>query len=104
MIMDYNRYEKFTSGSTYINIPFIKIRERGTDQFISYNPNERLDAISQRFYSDPRFGWLILQANPTLSSIEEDIPRNSTIRIPYPLEQAIVDYESVVNTFLRNGN
>lgn len=104
MFMDYNRYEKFTSGSTYINIPFIKIKNRPTDQIISYKSSDRMDALSQRFYGDARYGWLILQANPSISSIENDIPLNSTIRIPYPLEQAIADYELAVNTFLRVGN
>jgi hypothetical protein len=58
-----------------------------------------LDKISQDYYSTPVFGWLILQANPLLGSVEFEIPDNSTLRIPFPLVSTLQDYKRNVELY-----
>jgi hypothetical protein len=60
---------------------------------------DRLDKISQEYYNSPLFGWIILQANPLLGSVEFEIPDNSFIRIPFPLISTLQDYKSAVELY-----
>lgn len=60
--------------------------------------------LSYKYYGDANYGWLILQANPSLGSMEFNIPDNASIRIPYPLNDALKRYEaSVANYNAENG-
>ena len=52
----------------------------------------RLDKISYEYYNNPNYGWLIMQANPEYGSIENLIPNEVVLRIPFPLEETINDY------------
>ena len=56
-----------------------------------------MDNLSYRYYNDPNYGWLILQANPHLPSMEFNIPDGVILRIPYPLTTALKGYEKSVN-------
>jgi hypothetical protein len=58
-----------------------------------------LDKVSQDYYSTPVFGWLILQANPLLGSVEFEIPDNSILRIPFPLVSTLQDYKRNVELY-----
>jgi hypothetical protein len=53
-----------------------------------------LDKISQQYYSVPYYGWLILMANPDVASSEWEIPDNTTLRVPYPLQDTLKEYET----------
>lgn len=92
---DYDRYELVkNSDGTIDSLPFIKIPKNNTDKYEEWIVGRsRLDKISQRFYNNPFFDWLILYANPEYIS-EFDIPDGVVIRIPFPLEKVIIDYEN----------
>lgn len=95
--MGYDRYTKFRGDGDVSIVPFIKIPERKTDYYITYNKlQHRLDVLSYECYGDPDYGWLILQANPQYGSLEFEIPDNVDLRIPYPLGDVIEGYNRSV--------
>jgi len=59
----------------------------------------RLDKVSQEYYGTPLFSWLIMMANPTLGSLEFEIPDNSMVRIPFPLINSLQDYKKNVELY-----
>ena len=98
--MPYNRYEKFTENGVMKVVPFIEIKERDSDKYEQYMLGQtRFDLLSYKYYGDSDYGWLILQANPSLPPYEFMITPGETIRIPYPLEQAIIDYEDGIEEY-----
>lgn len=98
--MEYSRYESFISDGKYKRIPFIEIPKMSSDIYVEFDANRmRLDLLSYQYYDDPRFGWLILQANPSVGSLEFRIVDGSYIRIPYPLESALNNYESEITKY-----
>jgi phage tail protein X len=98
--MPYNRYTKFTTNGTTLNVPFVKIPNKSSDIFVYYEEGvTRMDLLSYQYYNDAGYGWLILQANPSLSSMEYDIPNGTKIRIPFPLDTTIIQYENAVDEY-----
>lgn len=94
--MAYNRYKSFINGDgSFQEIPFIKIPIKSTDKYVYWDKyNSRMDLISYQYYGDSSYGWLILQANPTLPSLEYMIDNGERIRVPFPLESTISRYEN----------
>ena len=41
--------------------------------------------LSNEFYEDPRYWWVIAQANPGLGKGSFDVPPGIQLRIPHPL-------------------
>lgn len=98
--MDYSRYKQFTLNGTCKSVPFIEIEEGSNDCYTYYEVGKtRLDLLSHQYYDDPNYGWLILQANPEVSSWEYRIPNKTRLRIPYPLENAIQRYEDGIKQY-----
>lgn len=78
-------------------MPFVEIDKDGNDLYIKYDREKmRFDNLSYKYYGDPNYGWLILQANPQYGGFEFSIPNGMTLRIPYPLETALSRYESKI--------
>ena len=100
--MAINRYFYLNnSNGTQANMPLVKISKRTTDKFVLYDSNlTRLDRISYSTYNDDTFGWLILLANPQYF-MEFDIPKGQQIRVPFPLQDAITEFQ---NKLLVNKN
>lgn len=98
----YNRYSKFTEeGQVFERIPFIKISQNTSDKYVNFDKSKmRMDMLSYKYYGDPNYGWLILQANPEYGGFEFSIPDGVEIRIPYPLDSAISRYESSANIWI----
>lgn len=95
-----SRYSNFTSEGQCEYVPFIPIIKQKSDYYISYDPNEmRMDILSQRFYDNPNYGWVILQANPEYGSLEFFIPKGSIIRIPFPIENVLNEYKNDIKTY-----
>lgn len=91
----YNRYSKFTENGAIKLVPFIEIDKMPTDYYVYYTAGRtRLDVLSYEYYNDANYGWLIMQANPQYGSLEFNIPNNSLLRIPYPLDLAITNYNT----------
>lgn len=92
----YDRYEEFRFNGTMKLLPFLRIPRKNTDIRVEYKENSRLDIISDDYYNNPNFGWLILQANPQYGSMEFDIPVGSVLNIPFPLQESLSDYEKQI--------
>jgi hypothetical protein len=98
MARDYDRYKlvKNTNG-TIDQLPFIPISSSTADKYVEWIVGKsRLDKLSQQYYGTPVFDWLILYSNPEFIS-EFDIVDGATIRIPFPLDRAIGQYQEVLS-------
>lgn len=102
----YNRYIKFTKdGQVFERVPFAKIAKSDSDIYITFDKSKmRMDTLSYKYYGDPNYGWLILQANPDYGGFEFSIPDGVEIRIPRPLDSAILRYESSANAWINEHN
>jgi len=88
-----SRYNAFIKNGKMDFVPFIPIVKQSTDYYIVYHADKmRMDTLSYDYYGNPNYGWLIMQANPEYGSLEFQFPDKSIIRIPYPLENALVNY------------
>ncbi|MHA1988584.1 MAG: hypothetical protein ACW98D_18280 [Promethearchaeota archaeon] len=99
--MAYNRYKYLLreNGRTLYPFPPVKIKERLSDVFRVYNSDKtRLDRISYEVYGDSGWGFLILLANPRYA-MEFDIPKGTVLRIPFPLREAVTEFESKLIKF-----
>lgn len=96
----YSRYKSFVTDGVYKRIPLIEVPYSPSDIYTIYEVGKtRLDLLSYRYYSNPNYGWLILQANPDVGSLEFRIENNTRLRIPYPLENAIQGYEANIRKY-----
>jgi hypothetical protein len=96
----YDRYDSFVKDGSFRIVPGIELPIKGSDRYLQYNKSKhRLDVLSQEYYGSPLFGWIILQANPLLGSIEFEIPDNSYLRIPFPLIASLQDYKNGVDLY-----
>jgi len=96
-----DRYKLFRRNGDVTSLPFVNIKERSSDKFVKYQgENNRLDIVSNRFYGTPLLNWLILMANPQYGGMEFDIPTGSVLRIPYPLQEAMEEYNEKQKTKL----
>ena len=100
MATDYNRYKKLMSEGQMKLMPFAEIPLSGSDRYIRYRRGyTRLDIVSNEHYGNPNYGWLILQANPEVGGLEFSIPDGTLLRIPYPLETSISNYENSLKLY-----
>lgn len=98
--MDYNRYKSFTSNGAFKRVPFVEIPKNATDCYTFYEVGKtRLDLLSYQYYNNANYGWLILQANPHIGSLEFKIENKTKLRIPYPLETALQGYEAQIKKY-----
>lgn len=98
--MSYDRYNRFRINGDTIFPPFIQIPVRESDYYEIYEKGKtRLDILSYRYYRDPDYGWLIMQANPQYGAIEFLIPDKSQLRIPYPLNVVLSQYENNIENY-----
>lgn len=96
----YDRYQSFRSDGNIEIVPFIEIERYDTDIDIVFNKSSmRMDNLSYKYYGDPNYGWLIMQANPQYGSIEFMIPNGVNFRIPYPLNTAKTRYEQGIEKY-----
>jgi hypothetical protein len=101
----YNRYQKFNFNGKYKPLPFIKIEPKSSDKTVLYRQTQsRMDKLSQEYYGNPYHGWLIMLANPQYGGVEESIPNNEIIRIPFPFKDSLQQYISEVQKYQKlNG-
>jgi hypothetical protein len=96
----YDRYQKFKIDGTYKPLPFIKIDRKPTDKTVVYRSQfSRLDKLSQTYYGNPYHGWLILLANPQYGGVEENIPDDEIILIPFPFRDSLQQYIDKVEEY-----
>lgn len=92
---DYKRYSILENDDgTTDSMPFVRISERPSDKYEYWNTSiSRLDKLSDKYYGNPFYDFIILYANPEHLS-EFDIPDGTLIRIPFPIGQVKSEYES----------
>ena len=101
MAIYYDRYRDFRKDGMVTTLPFIKIPVKPSDKRIVTDNKTRFDKISQTYYGKPFHGWLILQANPEFGGLEFDIPENTVIIVPFPLNKSLEEYQSQVERYKR---
>lgn len=98
--MYFDRYTDFRGNGVVNRLPFIKINKKDTDFYETYELGKtRLDLLSNKYYGDPNYDWLILMANPQYGAFEFAIPNGSEIRIPYPLKQTLEQYKNSIKEY-----
>ena len=98
----FDRYEDFKINGEVKPIPGIPIPFKPTDKQVIYKLGlTRLDKVSQTYYGNPYHGFLILLANPQFGGMEFDIPDRAIIRVPFPFNETLEQYENSVSTHLR---
>lgn len=97
---DYKRYELLTNANGTIEpMPFVNLPINSSDKYEYWNTEySRLDKISQKYYGNPFYDFLILYANNVYVN-EFDIPDGQLIRIPFPLSKAKSDYEAILSAY-----
>lgn len=96
----FDRYSKFRVENNIGFVPFIKIPLKKTDIKVIFKKRTmRLDQLSYQYYNDANFAWLILQANPQYGALEYNIPDNVELRIPFPLDISLTDYNKMIEEY-----
>ena len=99
--MVYNRYSSFIVNGEVKKLPFIKLPQKASDKEDIYILGlTRFDILSNKYYNDSSYGWLIQLANPQLGSLEFNIEDNSIMRIPFPLDSTIKNYQDAVAKYI----
>ena len=100
--MPFKRYSEFLLDDKIEFLPFIKLKRKNSDkEFIYQRGITRFDILSDKFYKDANYGWIILLANSEYGSLEFNIPDNTKLRIPFPLETTLNDYKEEVNKYVK---
>jgi len=88
--MYYNFYTPFKVGEKMSDIPFVKLPTKNGDLTYVWNKlSDRMDTVSEQFYSNPFGGRLILMANSTICKNEDEIPDGAILIIPFPYQDAL---------------
>ena len=97
---DYNRYTILQNDDgTTDQMPFITLPVNQSDKFEFWNTEfSRLDKLSQKYYGNPFYDFLILYCNPQYIN-EFDIDDGALIRIPFPLQKVKADYEAILTQY-----
>ena len=96
-----NRYSKMVIDGKIVRLPLVSLEKKDTDYFEVYHKNHSsLDNISYQYYDDPNYVWLILMANQDYGSLEYEIPDGAILRIPFPLESALSDYNGKLDRMM----
>ncbi len=98
--MAQDRYSLFRTNGKVDFVPNVKITKKDSDYFETYRRGvSSLYLISYDYYGDPNYDWLIMMANPEFGSLEYEIPDNTQLRIPYPLDVTLEDYYNQINNY-----
>jgi hypothetical protein len=93
----YNRYAALALQTEIGFFPDIKLEAKSTDKFEIYQMGKsRMDKLSESFYGEAWWGFLILMANPELPGLEYLIPNETPIRIPFPLEATVKELKDKI--------
>lgn len=96
-----NRYEGLKVNSDgYKLVPGIFLNVKSTDILITHKRGRiKFDELSQKYYGNPQYGWVIMLANSRIASLEWDIADNSVIIIPFPLLEHLNDYNRKIEQY-----
>ena len=93
--MSVNRYNSTKSkNDRYQTAIYPEFPKLPTDLYIISREQDRLDTLSNEFYEDPRYWWVIAKVN-NLGKGTLDVPMGRQIRIPFPLTDLTAKLENV---------
>jgi hypothetical protein len=93
-----DRYSKFRNNGSMKPVFGIPISSQSSDKsFLYKKAKSRLDKVSNDYYNNPYSGWLIMLANPQFGGLEFNIPDMTSIRVPYPFDDAVQRYTNEIN-------
>lgn len=97
MKADYKRYEIYRNeDGTTDQLPFVNLPQNNTDKYEIFRLGiTRFDKLASKYYGNEFFDFLIIYANPQYLS-QFDIEDGELIRIPFPLDKAKSDYETIL--------
>lgn len=94
--MPFNFYSLLKNADKLKDMPAVQIKHRATDRSVVYNKQlNRLDTIAGDIYKDETYWRLILWANEQYF-MEFDIPDNTVIRVPWPLQDVVNEVSKVI--------
>lgn len=97
----FDRYDKFRQDNNIKPIPGLYIPLISSDKKIIYKLGDtRLDKVSNIYYNSPYYGWLIMLANPEYGGLEFNIPDQTVITVPFPLESGLERYLTEANKYI----
>ncbi|MBC8303572.1 MAG: hypothetical protein H8E55_48410 [Pelagibacterales bacterium] len=84
--MSIDRYTatKKTTLGKFKTTRYPKFKKQSTDLYITSRDMDRLDLLANEFYNDPRYWWVIAEAN-NLGKGTFNITPGLQIRIPFPI-------------------
>ena len=88
MALDRYQYTEKRTNDTYRTTNYPIYEKRATDRYIFSREGDRLDLLSNDFYKDPRYWWVIAQVN-NLGKGTLSIPAGLQIRIPFPIDDLL---------------
>lgn len=96
---DYDRYQILKNNDGSIDMPpYVNIPVSPADKYEAWHDGfSRMDLLSNKFYNNPLYDFIIMYANPQFIS-EFDIPDGTVIRIPFPLSRAILIFENTLTS------
>lgn len=103
VVKDYDRYAILKNDDGTVQLmPFVSFPVNPSDKYeIWAVGRSRMDKLSDKYYGNPFYDFLILYANKEYCS-EFDIPDGALIRIPFPLSLALAEYEAILSV-LKNS-
>lgn len=99
----YNRYKLLQqTNGTSLTMPFVPIPVLPSDKYVYWNDGfDRMDKLSNKYYGNPFYDFIILNANPQYNN-EWEIPAESVIRIPFPLDKSVSNFENTLNNIINS--
>jgi len=98
----FDRYKSFRGNGSVRTIPGIKLFPKTTDKQVVYKKGvSRMDKLSQEYYNSPYYGFLIMLANPEFGGLEFSIDDGEIIRIPFPLQTTLEQYNFEIEKHIR---
>jgi nucleoid-associated protein YgaU len=85
--MAINRYEftkKMKEKDCYGTTRYPEFPKKSTDLYIISREGDRLDNLAYEFYEDPRYWWILAEANK-LGHGTLNVPPGLQLRIPLPI-------------------
>jgi len=97
----FDRYGIFKVDGQVKPVPFIKLDDKSTDIYITTKSTTRFDVLSQTYYNNGKHGFLISQANPSFGGLEFDIPVGTRLKIPFPFNKTLQEFQEKIRTHIK---
>ncbi len=96
-----NRYSNMVHNGKMRYLPLVDFRVRNSDKTEVFRKGvTTMDKLSYKYYGTSNYQWIIMMANQGYGSLEYDIPNGAILRIPYPLDEVLNEYNNKVNSNL----